>query len=48
MYNCLQICALRVTEMARARILKAGGTILTFDELARIAPTGKNTVLMQG
>ncbi|KAK9502602.1 hypothetical protein O3M35_011342 [Rhynocoris fuscipes] len=44
----MQICALRVTEVARSRILKAGGTILTFDELARIAPTGKNTVLMQG
>uniref|UniRef100_A0A336L1V6 Large ribosomal subunit protein eL18 n=1 Tax=Culicoides sonorensis TaxID=179676 RepID=A0A336L1V6_CULSO len=44
----LRICALRVTEKARARILKAGGEVLTFDQLALLAPTGKNTVLMQG
>lgn len=43
-----QVCALRVTAGARARILKAGGTILTFDQLALQAPTGKNTVLLQG
>ena len=44
----LRICALRVTETARARILKAGGEIMTFDQLALIAPTGSNTVLMRG
>lgn len=44
----LTICALRFTERARARVLKAGGTILTFDQLAIAAPTGKNTVLLQG
>uniref|UniRef100_A0A1E1XUL2 Large ribosomal subunit protein eL18 n=1 Tax=Amblyomma sculptum TaxID=1581419 RepID=A0A1E1XUL2_AMBSC len=44
----LRICALRVTERARARILKAGGEILTFGELAVKAPKGKGTVLMQG
>ncbi|XP_037093560.1 60S ribosomal protein L18-like [Pollicipes pollicipes] len=44
----MTICALRVTEQARARILKAGGEIITFDQLALRAPTGKNTVLMQG
>ena len=44
----LTICALRLTEGARARVLKAGGTILTFDQLAVSAPTGKNTVLLQG
>ncbi|XP_050094584.1 putative glycerol kinase 5 isoform X4 [Anopheles aquasalis] len=44
----LNICALRVTEKARERILKNGGKILTFDQLALLAPTGKNTVLMQG
>jgi len=47
-FDLLQVCALRVTERARARILKAGGTILTFDQLAVRAPTGKNTVLVQG
>ncbi|CAN7943707.1 unnamed protein product, partial [Ixodes persulcatus] len=44
----LRLCALRVTERARARILKAGGEILTFDQLAVQAPKGKGTVLMQG
>lgn len=37
----LKVCALRVTESARARILKAGGEILTFDQLVLKAPTGK-------
>ncbi|KAL0270971.1 UNVERIFIED_CONTAM: hypothetical protein PYX00_008229 [Menopon gallinae] len=44
----LTVCALRVTDRARARILKNGGKILTFDQLAMKAPTGRNTVLMQG
>ncbi|XP_023711959.1 60S ribosomal protein L18 [Cryptotermes secundus] len=44
----LTVCALRVTERARARILKAGGEIITFDQLALKAPTGKKTVLIQG
>merc|ERR1711990_850977 len=30
------------------RILKAGGEIITFDQLALAAPTGKGTVLLQG
>ena len=32
----------------RARILKAGGEILTFDQLALRAPKGQNTILLQG
>ena len=44
----MTICALRVTEKARDRILKAGGEIITFDQLALRAPTGKNTLLLQG
>merc|ERR1712242_631892 len=44
----MTICALRVTEKARERILKAGGEIITFDQLALRAPTGKNTILLQG
>ncbi|KAG8190081.1 hypothetical protein JTE90_023053 [Oedothorax gibbosus] len=44
----MTVCALRVTERARARILKAGGTILTLDQLALQAPRGKNTLLVQG
>lgn len=43
-----KVAALRVTEKARARILKAGGRIYTFDELALKAPKGENTLLIQG
>ena len=44
----VQVCALRFSETARARILKAGGEILTFDQLALRAPKGQNTILLQG
>ncbi|KAJ8318135.1 hypothetical protein KUTeg_003226 [Tegillarca granosa] len=44
----MKVCALKVTERARARILKAGGEIMTFDQLALKAPKGQNTVLLQG
>eukprot|EP00033_Pygsuia_biforma_P000081 GCRY01000102.1.p2 GENE.GCRY01000102.1~~GCRY01000102.1.p2 ORF type:complete len:203 (+),score=42.74 GCRY01000102.1:49-609(+) len=44
----LKICALRFTESARARIIKAGGECLTFDQLAVRRPTGKNTLLLRG
>lgn len=37
-----------MTEGARARILKAGGEVITFDQLALRAPKGNNTVLLQG
>ena len=40
----LKVTALRFTETARARILKAGGECLTFDHLALRAPLGQNTV----
>ena len=43
-----QVCALKVTERARGRILKAGGEILTFDQLALKSPKGQNTVVLQG
>ena len=36
----LKVCALRFTETARARILKAGGECITLDQLALRAPTG--------
>merc|ERR1712129_659317 len=35
-------------ETARARITKAGGECLTFDQLALRAPTGENTLLLRG
>ncbi|XP_059693630.1 large ribosomal subunit protein eL18 [Haemorhous mexicanus] len=45
----LQVCApLRVTRGARTRILRAGGSILTFDQLAMATPKGKGTVLLSG
>ncbi len=47
-YPKLRIAALRFTDGARARITKAGGTCLTFDQLALMAPTGKDTVLLRG
>lgn len=44
----LQVCALKVTDGARRRILKSGGTIMTFDQLALTAPKGQGTVLLSG
>ncbi|KAL2556646.1 60S ribosomal protein L18-2 [Forsythia ovata] len=44
----LKVAALRFTETARARIEKAGGECLTFDQLALKAPLGQNTVLLRG
>uniref|UniRef100_A0A803L9Z6 Large ribosomal subunit protein uL15/eL18 domain-containing protein n=1 Tax=Chenopodium quinoa TaxID=63459 RepID=A0A803L9Z6_CHEQI len=44
----IKVCALRFTETARARIEKAGGECLTFDQLALRAPLGQNTVLLRG
>lgn len=44
----LSVCALRFTATARARIEKAGGECLTFDQLALRAPTGSNVILLRG
>ncbi|GAB1602390.1 60S ribosomal protein L18-like [Argonauta hians] len=44
----LKICALRMTDQARARVIKSGGEILTFDQLAMMSPKGKCTSLLQG
>mmetsp|Transcript_34744 Transcript_34744/g.35439 ORF Transcript_34744/g.35439 Transcript_34744/m.35439 type:complete len:193 (-) Transcript_34744:105-683(-) len=44
----LTVCALRFTKDARARIIKAGGECLTFDQLALRSPKGTNTVLLRG
>merc|ERR1712166_658849 len=33
-----KVCALRFTETARARVLAAGGEIMTFDQLATAFP----------
>lgn len=44
----MNVCALRITERARARIVKAGGKVITFDQLALKAPKGQNTILLQG
>merc|ERR1711924_456318 len=44
----LRVCALRFTKTARARIVKAGGECITFDQLALVSPTGSGTVLLRG
>ena len=44
----LKVCALRFTETARARIIKAGGECLTFDQLALMRPTGAGVELLRG
>eukprot|EP00347_Sterkiella_histriomuscorum_P008208 403345963 len=44
----LTVAALKVTETARARIIKAGGKVLTLDQLVLLAPTGTNTLLLRG
>ena len=44
----MKICALRFSRSARNRIEGAGGQCVTFDQLALLAPTGKNTFLIRG
>ena len=44
----LKICSLRMSEAARRRVLKAGGEVLTFDQLAKQDPKGTNTWLLRG
>ena len=44
----MTVCALRFTKGARAKIVKAGGECITFDQLAMRDPTGSNTVLLRG
>lgn len=44
----LRVCALKFTSEARERITAAKGQCLTFDQLAQIAPTGKNVLLLRG
>merc|ERR1712226_372879 len=44
----LSLCCLRITESARARIVNAGGEVITFDQLAIRAPTGSNCELLRG
>ncbi|VDM56012.1 unnamed protein product [Angiostrongylus costaricensis] len=46
--NKIVLAALKVTRSARARILKAGGEVITLDQLALRAPRGENTLLLQG
>lgn len=44
----LRVCALKFTTQARARIQQAKGQCITFDQLAQIAPTGKDVLLLRG
>ncbi|KAH3898710.1 60S ribosomal protein L18-B [Saccharomycodes ludwigii] len=42
------VAALRVTASAKAAILKAGGEVITLDQLASRAPKGQNTLIVRG
>ena len=42
------MAALRFSQAAKERILKAGGEAMTLDQLALRSPTGSNTVLLRG
>jgi len=44
----LTVAALKFSDTARSRIVKAGGEALTFDQLALRSPTGANTILLRG
>ena len=44
----MTICALKFSSSARERVLGNGGKIITFDQLAKINPTGKDTLLLRG
>ena len=44
----MSVAALRVTKGARERIEKAGGEVITLDQLALRAPKGNNTLLLRG
>lgn len=44
----LRVCALKFSDSVRAKIAKAGGECITFDQLALLEPTGSNTVLLRG
>ena len=44
----LTICALKFSSSAKKRITESGGTILTFDQLAKFKPTGEGTLLLRG
>lgn len=48
LFPVVQICALRITDGARCRIIKAGGQVMTFDQLALASPKGHGTVLLSG
>jgi len=44
----IHVCALKFSSVVRNRIEKAGGEVLTFDQMALRFPTGKNTILVRG
>merc|ERR1711904_184303 len=44
----LLVCALRFSKTARTKIIESGGYCLSFDQLALVAPTGRNCILLRG
>lgn len=43
----LSVCALRFTAGARQRILQAGGSVMTLDQLITKNPLGTSTILLR-
>ena len=43
----MQVCALKFTDSARQRILKAGGSAMTLDQLIMKNPMGSNILLLR-
>lgn len=44
----VDIAAMRFTESARARIVAAGGSCMTLDQLVMKCPSGTNTLMLRG
>ncbi|OIR57355.1 MAG: 60S ribosomal protein L18 [Amphiamblys sp. WSBS2006] len=44
----MRVVALRFSKTARAKLAKAGGECLTFDQLALLRPTGEKCILFRG
>merc|ERR1711862_698392 len=44
----MTVCAMRFSDAARQRIVANGGKCMTFDQLAKVAPKGENTLLLRG
>jgi large subunit ribosomal protein L18e len=44
----IKLCALKISNKARERIIAAGGSVMTLDELAKKDPLGASSILLRG